>query len=58
MNKGQGLKEEMTVTSSAAGRPRSQIGRKMSAGQLCDPGMREGTSTLGNEVRGRRRGGH
>ena len=42
-----GWRGEMTVTSIAAGWPRSQLGRRMSAGRLCDPGMREGTSFRG-----------
>ena len=42
-----GCKVEMTVTSSAVGRPLSQLGRKMSAGRAWEPGIRDGNSFLG-----------
>ena len=38
---------EITETSRAAGRPRSQLGRKISAGRDWEPGMRDGNSFLG-----------
>ena len=38
---------EITVTSKAAGWPRFQQGRKMSAGRLWELGMRDGTSLRG-----------
>ena len=37
----------MTVTSRAAGWPLCQLGRKMSAGRLRVPGIKDGTSFLG-----------
>ena len=44
---------DITVTSRAAGRPPDQLGRKMSAGRLLVPGIREGTSFLGAKVASR-----
>ena len=37
----------ITCTSRAAGRPRLQLGRKMSAGRACEPGTRPGASLEG-----------
>ena len=43
-------KVEMNVTSSAVGRPLSQLGRKMSAGRAWEPGIRDGNSLLGGQA--------
>ena len=40
---------EITVTSRAAGWPRHQFGRKISAGRLLEPGIRDGTSFQGGQ---------